>query len=90
MTEPDFLAAAKSNMKPAGQPCSVGSLIMRLRQERPFVAERFEAALAIDTLTAQAITDTMPAFDLEPLPPERLNHHRKGRCRNCPAKGTAA
>lgn len=86
MTETDFLAAVRANVRPPGLPCSVGSLIVRLRADNPTLAAGMEAAMSDLSIPASAIESTLEKFGLEQVPASRINHHRNKRCRHCPAR----
>jgi hypothetical protein len=84
-TEIDFMAAARANIRRAGQPCSIGSMLVQMRSERPGIAKGFEASMEAG-IPASAIARTLADCGYPDVPDQRINHHRYGRCRNCPAK----
>jgi hypothetical protein len=66
-------------------PCCVGRLLVRLRADRPELARGLEDAMA-EGLPASAIAKALADHGYPDYTEPRINHHRHGRCRNCPAK----
>jgi hypothetical protein len=86
MSETDFHAEARAAARPPGNPCSIGVLLVRLRSENPPLARGLEDAMADQAIPASAISHTLGKYGHPDVPAQRINHHRFGRCRHCPAK----